>query len=124
MKKTEYTQSGTMFAPPAPNQRTISLGDRVFVRLTMTTGERFEFYTTNCNGLSEVIGELRYRTRKLRGLGKVWIRNMSCGWATERPIKLYGSIWRPATVAGQPGTFRLSSAPVPAVRNLGPWETH
>ncbi len=90
----------------------------------MNTGERVEFYTTTCNGLSEVIGETRYRARHLRGLGKIWIRNMSWGWATERLIKLYGSTWQPGAGTGQPGTYRLSSAVTPSLRSLGPWDTH
>ena len=112
------------FTPPAPEKRTIKPGDRIFARLTMNTGETVEFYTTMADGLSEVIGEVRQRARHLRGLGKVWIRNTSCGWATERPLRLYGSSWTP-TPSSASATYRLTSdTNVRRQRNLGPWDTH
>ena len=114
----------TAFTPPAPEKRTVSPGDRVFVRLTMNSGETIEFYTLSANGLTEVLGEVRRRARHLRGLGKVWIRNTSCGWATERPLRLYGSSWTPPTGRNTEGLYRLTSAMTPRVRNLGPWDTH
>lgn len=114
----------TAFTPPAPEQRTITPGDRIFVRLTMNSGESLEFYTASANGLTEVIGEVRRRARHLHGLGKVWIRNTSCGWATERPLRLYGSSWTPGVGSNASGTYRLTTAITPRVRNLGPWDTH
>lgn len=113
-----------LFTPPLPEKRTISAGDRVFVRLTMNTGESMEFYVTTANGMSELIGEVRRRARHLRGLGKVWIRNTSWGWATERPLKLYGSAWPSGLRQGQPGVRTPGSATTPRVRNLGPWDVH
>lgn len=113
------------FTPPAPEKRTITYGDRIFVRLTMTTGESMEFYVTTANGMSELLGEVRRRARHLCGLGKIWIRNMSWGWSTDRPIRLYGSNWpSPAGSRYTAVSPSISERPMPARHHLGPWDTH
>ena len=39
--------------------------------------------------MTDLIGEVRALTLKLRGLAKLYIRNMTQGWSMERPLMLY-----------------------------------
>ena len=115
--------SGPMFRPPQKEDRKISLGDRIFVRVSMMSGETLEFVLTTVCGISEVIGEVRRRARHLCGLATLWIRNISWGWATQRPLRLYGSKWNPDAPDGQ-RRYSLTSTVAAPVRLTGPWDTH
>lgn len=68
---------------------TIKYGDKIFARLTMGQRTIVELMVNRVNSLSEVIAELRYTTRGLRGLATLHLRNQSQGWSTERPLMLY-----------------------------------
>ena len=115
--------SAPMFRPPHKEDRKISLGDRIFVRVTTMSGETLEFVLTTVCGMSEVIGEVRRRARHLCGLATLWIRNISWGWATQRPLRLYGSKWDPDAPEGKRRYSLTSAMPAP-VRLTGPWDTH
>lgn len=67
----------------------IEYGDKIFARLTI--GQRIitEFMINRVADLSELIAEMRYVTRGIRGLATLHIRNQSKGWSAERPLMLY-----------------------------------
>lgn len=84
------------------SSRTVSYGDRIFVRVTdmqrgWTPVAEFELHTAA--DMSEIYGELRFRTRGRQGLMKLYVRNATRGWSFEQPFKLYG-----ATETGLPAS--------------------
>lgn len=92
---------------PAPVQREtrpIRYGDRIFVRIVnMQQGWRTiaDFSLCNVSDLTEVYGELRWRTRGERGLTRLYIRNATRGWCYEQPFMLYGERRPTSSAAGQ-----------------------
>lgn len=89
-------------------------GDKIFVRLRPAQfgiGEGMEFTTFEANDMSEVLGELRHRMRRGRGLWHMYIRNVTRGWSVDRPIMLYGTgVARQPAAATAPAT-RKSAVP-------------
>jgi len=70
----------------------IRYGDKIFVRIVnMQRGWRTiaDFSLDNVNDMTEVYGELRWRTRGERGLTRLYIRNATRGWSYEQPFMLY-----------------------------------
>ncbi|MCM1291127.1 MAG: hypothetical protein NC201_02725 [Prevotella sp.] len=64
-------------------------GDRVYARVMMG-GRQVAEYVFDCvRGMSELITALRFRTRQLRGLANIYIRNITSGWSVERPLMFY-----------------------------------
>lgn len=117
------------FVSPAGSDRQIQYGDRMFVRFTMRRGVCVEFMSENVSDMSELFGEIRQRTRGLKGLGHLYIRNGTRGWKVERPMMLYGRteigrgmgnvrIHEPQARVGEPQARRQEP------RMLFPWETH
>ena len=64
-------------------------GDRIYTRVILQ-GRQVAEYVFDCvSGMSELITALRYRTRELRGLASIYVRNMTAGWSMEQPLMLY-----------------------------------
>ncbi len=71
----------------------MAYGDRVYARLCLNGEKIAEFMTDRVAGMAELLGELRTRTRSLRGLCRLYVRNYSRGWSSERPLMLYASAY-------------------------------
>lgn len=74
---------------PVGGSRPIAFGDKLFARVMMRGKTILEFMADHVNDLSELYGELRSKCRGMRGLVKLYIRNMSRGWSIERPLMFY-----------------------------------
>ena len=70
---------------------TMAYGDRIYARLCLNGEKMAEFMTDRVAGIAELLGELRSRTPSLRGLCRLYVRNYSRGWSSERPLMLYTS---------------------------------
>lgn len=118
-RKTTCTPSGT--------GRNIAYGDRIFVRLTSGMRTLLELTVTNVASLTDLLAELRRHTRGRRGLVKMFIRNFSRGWSTERPLMLYAPAASPSPFSTT-SSSSFSSSPSftrkQPERMLMPWETH
>lgn len=118
-----YPDTERKFVSPSSRGHHIKYGDRVFARVVMQGRTVVEFVMSQINDLTELFGELRHKMRGIRGLAKLYIRNMSRGWSEERPMMFYTelpfSFRRPAEVSGAPGSAATSPS-----RMLFPWETH
>lgn len=103
---------------PSGTGKPMKYGDRIFVRLEFPYGygHGISFCSEMLADMTEVIGEIRRRTRHIRGLCKMCVRNATEGWAIERPLKLYDSESR----------FASAQAPVSFAtpRMQMPWEAH
>lgn len=74
---------------PGIGDRSISFGDKMFARLVMKGETIMEFMVTTVRDLSELFSLVHSKCRGLRGLAKLYLRNMSRGWCEERPLMLY-----------------------------------
>lgn len=102
--------------------RPISFGDKLFARLMIGGRTVVEFMINSVNDLTELLGELRRRSRGVKGLAKLYLRNMSRGWSCERPLMLY-----PSSFKTQPTRASISTTPDSYFRNPTrqlsfPWE--
>lgn len=75
--------------PPRRSARPVSLGDKIFARLVMHGKTVIEFMISTVNNLTELYCLLHSKCKGLRGLAKLYLRNMSRGWSEERPLMLY-----------------------------------
>lgn len=111
-------------------------GDRIYARLSVRGNKILEFMAESVGSMTELLGELRAQARKLRGLCKLYVRNMTRGWSFERPLMLYperyptSTGWRErlfddAETTG-PTTTTAPAATLSAARPriLNPWDTH
>lgn len=102
---------------PSGTGHPMKYGDKVYARLVLGGRAVAEFTTACVNDLTELFMELRRLTRGCRGLGHLFIRNMSRGWRIERPLMLYAGDRRSSSI--------LPSYSVKAsARQIMPWETH
>lgn len=84
---------------PSGAAHQVSYGDRIFVRVAnLQRGWRTEaeFELCTVSDMSDIYGELRYRTRGCKGLMRLYVRNATRGWSFEQPFKLYGQTPEPA----------------------------
>ncbi|MCM1368998.1 MAG: hypothetical protein NC204_01345 [Candidatus Amulumruptor caecigallinarius] len=84
------------------DNRNIKFGDRIFVRLTCNWDTIAEFETARVSSYTELLGEVRIRTRAFRGLTRLYVRNVTRGWSKETPLMLYSSAYRPEASAAKP----------------------
>lgn len=70
---------------------TMAYGDRIYARLSLNGKKIAEFMTDQVDGMTKLLGELRPYTRSLRGLCRLYVRNYSRGWSSERPLMLYAA---------------------------------
>lgn len=68
----------------------ICYGDRMAVRAVMNGECVADYITDKVSDMTDLTGDLRQRTRKLKGLVTVYIRNLDRGWNKEHRIMLYG----------------------------------
>lgn len=102
---------------PSGTGHPMKYGDKVYARLVLGGRAVAEFTTACVNDLTELFMELRRLTRGCRGLGHLFIRNMSRGWRIERPLMLYAGDRRSGSI--------MSAYSVKApTRQIMPWETH
>lgn len=97
-------------------------GDRIYARLCLRGKDVLEFMIEKVGSMTELLGELRAHTRELRGLCRLYVRNMSRGWSMERPLMLYPEVYPTPS-----GWRERSFAPAPHTapqRCIQPWETH
>lgn len=74
---------------PPCGSRAVSFGDKMFARLVLHGKTILEFVISTVNNLTELYCLLHSKCRGLRGLAKLYLRNMSRGWSEERPLMLY-----------------------------------
>ena len=67
----------------------MSYGDRMSVRVTIDGQPAMQYETCQAADMTDLIADLRRRTRGMRGLATVYVRNHDRGWARERHIMLY-----------------------------------
>lgn len=103
----------------------IELGDRLFARVTRNGITMVELMTDRVGSLTDLLAEVRRSASGKRGLMKLYIRNHSKGWSTERPLMLYaGNAPRTLfgqTVARSESMWQRTERPN---RMVQPWETH
>lgn len=106
-------------------KKMIQMGDRIYTRLTLKGEQIAEFMTDSVGGMTELLSELRYYARRHRGLGQLYVRNMTRGWSDQRPLMLYASRLSYSGISTAQGAEK---APVETVAQRAhmpfPWETH
>lgn len=78
------------FAPSRHESHPIRLGDELHVRLRFADGNEMSFSCRRASDMAELVGEVRQKARRKRGLVKMSVRNASRGWSLEKPLMLYG----------------------------------
>lgn len=71
------------------SSHSLSYGDKIFARVYINGKGIMEFVIDKVADMSQLIGTLRHHARKYRGLAKIYVRNITRGWAMERPLMLY-----------------------------------
>lgn len=107
----------------AGRPKTICYGDKIFVRVTSGRTILMEETFDRVADMTELTGEVRSRLRGTSGLYKVWIRNCSRGWSTDRPLMFYRHARNAVPGHCSPSTLP-GMAEGPRKRMLAPWETH
>lgn len=103
-------------------EKPIAYGDRIYARLCLNGQKIVEFMIERVGSMTELLGELRVHARKVRGLCRLYVRNMSRGWSEERPLMLYAERY-PAVDGWHERLFETTETQ-PQPRMLMPWETH
>lgn len=67
----------------------ICYGDKICGRLVMNGRVVLEFMLNKVSDMTEILGELRAKCRNVKGLVRLYLRNMSRGWSLEKPLMLY-----------------------------------
>lgn len=86
----------------------------MFARIVMGRRTILEFANACISDITELLGELRRLTRGLRGLVRLYVRNITRGWSIERPLMLYPDLF----------TGTRSDPDIAFPRMPAPWETH
>lgn len=115
---TQYPRSARRLSALRATGRRMVYGDRVFARLTVDGMHVAEYVFDRVSDMTELIGELRSVASHLRGLVKLYVRNISRGWSVERPLMLYGPVCPPVRTAA-PRASAESPRPAGAGRTCG-----
>lgn len=70
----------------AADRHLMEYGDRIHARVVIAGREEGNYIIDRVSDMSELIGELRERSQWLRGLAKLYIRNITRGWSVMRPM--------------------------------------
>lgn len=102
--------------------KTITLGDKIFARVTRDGQTIFNYVTEKVGDMSQLIRELRFAMKGTQGLVMVHVRNYHQGWGVERPLMLYAE--KTGFYGGYPEKIVKIEGTAPARKMLFPWETH
>ena len=108
----------------------MAYGDRIYARLCLDGEDIIEFMNQQVSSMTELIGELRALTRECYGLCKLYVRNMTRGWAVERPLMIYAeryptpSGWKERVFGERKPEPRGAADPRHAAGCLLPCDTH
>lgn len=103
-------------------KKTITLGDKIFARVTRNGQTIFNFVSEKIATISQLIRELRFAIKDVQGLVMLHIRNYNQGWGDERPLMLYAD-----KVKNYINYTEIKKEPIketPARTMYFPWETH
>lgn len=101
--------------------KSISLGDRIFARVTRNGQTIFNYVTEKVATMSQLISELRIAMKDVHGLVMIHIRNYHQGWGEERPLMLYSERINNYETYKRNHNMEQEA---PSPRMLFPWETH
>lgn len=100
--------------------KSISLGDKIFARVTRNGRTIFNYVTEKVENMSQLINELRFAMKDVQGLVMIHIRNYNQGWGAARPLMLYSERIRNVY---EPNN-EVKSSDEPGRTMYFPWETH
>lgn len=86
--RNSFSATHKLLSIPTRGEHSVCFGDKLFARLVMKGKVIIEFMVNQVSDLSELYVELRRHCRGVRGLAKLYLRNMSRGWSWERPLML------------------------------------
>ena len=69
--------------------RTISLGDKIFARVSKNGQTIYNFVSEQVANMTDLVSQLRKAMWDIHGLVMIHIRNYNQGWGEERPLMLY-----------------------------------
>ena len=101
--------------------KTITLGDKIFARVTRNGRTIYNFVSEKVSNMTDLIRQLREAMSDFHGLVMIHIRNYHQGWGEERPLMLY------ATKPSYFSNIVLSQNSLDKQidkKQLFPWETH
>lgn len=99
--------------------RKLIMGDRIQARLILDGRIVADFISDRIADMTELLNAIRFRTRELRGLARLYVRNLTRGWSEDRPLMLYTTVGATAARRSQVAavtTCGVSPSPAPA-----PW---
>ncbi|MCH5228849.1 MAG: hypothetical protein J1F12_02505 [Muribaculaceae bacterium] len=104
-------------------RKTINFGDKIFARVSQNGKTVFNYVTEKVANMAQLLSELRFAMKDLRGLVMIHIRNYHQGWGEERPLMLYAPKRSLLQYAGSSQT--ITEQPLNNERKMMfPWETH
>lgn len=103
--------------------KTISLGDKIFARVTRNGRTIFNYVTEKVATMSQLISELRIAMKDVHGLVMIHIRNYHQGWGEQRPLMLYSEEVRNYSFIPE-RNIQNAQESVAQRKMLFPWETH
>lgn len=102
--------------------KSISLGDKIFARVTRNGRTIFNYVSEKIATMSQLISELRLAMKDVQGLVMIHIRNYHQGWGEERPLMLYAERTTHFSSFQQKVEKPVTTAP--QRKMFFPWETH
>lgn len=102
--------------------KSISLGDKIFARVTRNGRTIFNYVTERVANMAQLINELRFAMKDIQGLVMIHIRNYHQGWGEERPLMLYAE--KVTNYRQSEKDFSVVKKSNDRPRMLFPWETH
>lgn len=92
-----------------------AFGDRVQARLILNGRIVADFITDRIADMTELLNAVRFRTRELRGLAQLYIRNLTRGWVEERPLMLYSRDLTASSYSASQPSFSTASVSTSSV---------
>lgn len=101
--------------------KSISLGDRIFARVTRNGQTIYNYVSEKVANMAQLISELRFAMKDVKGLVMIHIRNYNQGWGEERPLMLYSEQRDGFGYVREVAAEKIQTN---SQRMLFPWETH
>lgn len=87
--RNSYDMYARQISTPAGVKHQIAYGDRIFVRLMQQGRIIMEWCVETVKDLTDLFSALHNRCRQVKGLVRMYLRNVSRGWSEVRPYMFY-----------------------------------
>lgn len=81
-----HKKCNRVLAVPEKGDHSLAFGDRIFARIILRGKTIVELMVSTVKDMKDVYALLREKCKGVKGVARLYVRNMSRGWSDERAL--------------------------------------